>query len=152
VGCGGVKTTTETAIENAIREGSGQSADVVMDGDAMKVTTDKGSVEIGTGNTPAEWPQDVIVYPGATVLTSANAQGETGTKASTMMMLETDDSVATVVERTKADLTAQGWTITATADVGGTSIISATKDGRETSMQIAPNAGKTSITMVTGTR
>lgn len=109
------------------------------------VTTDEGTMRTG-GELPATWPSDAPVYPDATVAFSASTNPTTG-KAGFGLMLTTAASTDDVAAFYKKELAGNGWTIAATMENAGTTVISATKDTRAMGLSIAGGEGTTSITI-----
>ena len=113
---------------------------------SMDIQTDEGTTTVGGERMPEDWPEDAPAYPGATVSYAASVNPATG-KPGMAVLLMTADAAATVNEYYTKELASQGWTIGATIQGGGTSIISATKDDRTMSLAIAKVENQTSITI-----
>lgn len=133
-------------VESIIERSADGEADVDMNSDGtMDVTTKEGT--FSTGNSvPKEWPKDVPTYAGASVTYSASANQNEG-KSGMALILATDDSSAEVKTFYETKLKAEGWTLTNTLQGGGSTIITAEKDGRQLSLVISEADGKTGITL-----
>ncbi len=121
--------------------------DVNADG-TVKVTTSEGTVT-NENTLPDNWPQDIPAYPGATVRVSGvmnPGAADPGASA----MLESSDATTDVIAFYKTQLAAQKWTIDATMQLNGGTVLSASKDNRAMSLSIMPAGDKTAITIGTG--
>ena len=125
--------------------GNPDGIDVNSDG-SMDVETEEGSARIGTQSMPADWPEDVPSYPGATVSYSASMNPQTG-KPGMAVVLASTDAIAKVAAYYKTELASRGWTVDTAMEATGTSIFSAKKDDRTISLLIAEADGQTTITM-----
>lgn len=145
--CG--KSATETAVENALEREVGGDADVDMNTDGtMQVQTDQGTMQFGKNEVPADWPKDIAVYPGATVMSSMSMSPESGEKGK-MLMLSSTDAIEKVRAYYAAQLAKDGWTVDATATMGEMVVLGGSKGGDQVSLQIAGDQGKTMITVAT---
>lgn len=125
----------------------GVDVDRNMDG-TVTYETEQGDVTVGSGaSMPANWPSDAPpAYSGATIVYSGSTNPTTGESGS-VVSYTTSASVERVVEYYESRLSAEGWTISATAEVAGMRIISAEKDTRTLGIQIATDGqGTTSVT------
>ena len=136
----------EKAMEKAIEDETGGSADVDVRADgSMEVTTEEGTFQ--TGNSmPEDWPKDVPVYAGATVQFSGTASPENGQRGSAVVLV-TADSATDVAAFYKETLKENGWTVQSTMEAQGTIIFSAEKDDRVFSFLTTTAEGMTTITM-----
>lgn len=126
--------------------GSTTSVKTNIDG-SMDIKTSEGTATIGsTQSMPADWPEDAPAYPGSTVAYSASTNPETG-KPALAVVLSTTDSSAVAATYYKTELASRGWKVDSAMEAGGTSIFSATKEGRTISLLIASAEGQTTITM-----
>ena len=139
----------EQAVENMIESATGGQAEVDIDSDSMTVKTDEGSFSTGT-SLPADFPKDAPVYPGSTVTYSGTSNDQEGT-TQFAVVLSTNDSNQQVAGYYSTELLAQGWSITSTQNVAGTTAISATKDDRTFSVAAVTEDGITSITLAVDT-
>lgn len=125
----------------------GLDVDRNIDG-STTYTNEEGSVTVGTGgNMPDNWPSDAPeAYTNANILYSGSTNPATGAAGSAVAYTVTA-SVDSVVEYYRSRLTAEGWTITATADAAGMKVITATKDTRTFGAYIGSDGqGNTSVT------
>jgi len=120
---------------------------VNVDG-TTEITTEDGTMTTGA-SVPADWPSDVPVYTGADVTASANVNPTTG-QPGMMLMLQSTDDVETVSKYYTTTLTAQGWTMDGTANMGVSTIMGASKDNRKLAISLAAAAGHTTITIAMG--
>ncbi|MDQ6665016.1 MAG: hypothetical protein M3Z23_11550 [Acidobacteriota bacterium] len=114
------------------------------DSSSMKITGRDGkqvSIDMNTGSMPADYPKDVPVYNGATVVISQAMSKKNGSH----IMLETTDSAAKITEYYKKELDANGWKTEASMDMGAMSIITAHKDQRQLVIQVVGDNNKRSI-------
>jgi hypothetical protein len=129
--------------------GAGTDIDRNADG-STTYTNDEGSVTVGTSaRMPTNWPSDapdnvagaVIVYSG----TSNPQTGQTGSAVSYTVRT----SVQSVVDHYRSALASGGWTVNATANTGGATVISATKDTRTFGAYIV-DTGDGNVTVTAG--
>lgn len=105
-----------------------------LGGDKVTVTTKEGTGEFGAGaELPANWPDDVPVYPGATPYGNINISGEEDLETVAAVLL-TNDSIDQMKSFYDKELVANGWKIegTFTTDTAEGKIVtySATKKNR----------------------
>lgn len=142
------KKIGETMVENMMEKATGGKADVDVEGGNMKIKTDEGTLT--TGQTmPKDWPTDAPVYPKAEVQYSASVS-PTGGKTGQALVLMSTDTQQQVSEFYAAELSKQGWTISANAQAAGSTVITATKDTRTFSAMIAASDDRTTITLGVG--
>lgn len=120
-----------------------------VDTDArVHVVTDKG--EFNAGNAiPANWPQDVAIYPDATVEYSASATMPDG-QDGVALSLSTKDSAEQAIDFYKQTLSEQGWTVQSTLESGEVTIIAAEKDDRVFAASITRQDDQTMIALGVG--
>lgn len=107
----------------------------------------EGSITIGGGKLPADWPSDAPKYANASIQYSGSSNPQTGEAGSAVVFM-TSDSVEKVVEFYKKSLVSNGWKIEQTANMGMSTVISATKDTRTFGVYISSaGEGKTSVTI-----
>ncbi len=123
------------------------NVDVNVDG-TVKVTTSEGTVT-NENKLPDDWPGDVPTYPGATVQVSGVMNPDAEQKGASAM-LQTSDAVTDVIAFYKTQMAAQGWTVDATMQLNGGTVMSSSKDDRAMSVSIMPAGDKTTITIGTG--
>ena len=146
IGCS--RSAQENMMEDSMERETGNEADVDIQADgSVKVETDEGTFQAGgSGEVPADWPNDVTVYENATVQFSGSSNPTTG-EAGLALMLTTSDTVSQVSSFYTQSLKAAGWTITATMQQGEMTIIGATKGDRAFSLSAVQADGQTTITI-----
>ncbi len=150
-GCGAAadkaaERVSEEATEEAL---GGGNVDIDDDGN-VEVETEDGSLSVGTGELPDDWPEDIPVIEGATLegAYSSSSNGESVHTAS----LTTDDSVADVLAFYKDELS--GWTVDqeSTSEVNGSeSGILTVSDGDRTAAITASETDGTTNVSITHT-
>lgn len=125
---------------------SGVDVDQHMDGSAT-YTSDEGSVTVGGGSMPQNWPSDAPGnYAGASIQYSGSSNPQTGA-AGAAVVYNVNASAQAVVDHYKAELGRNGWTVTATANTGAATVLSATKDSRSFGVYIVSTGnGAVSVT------
>jgi hypothetical protein len=132
VGCGGspAATTNTAAPKNAAAPTT------------TTVSTPSGPATASTGALPADFPKDVPVYPGATIVSASNVGGTAGAVLNTA---DAGDKVATYY---KDELAKQGWSNPQAVNAAGTNAIRATKEKRQVAVTITKaDDGKTNISL-----
>ena len=136
----------KASFMNAI-PGTGVNVDRNLDGSAT-YKTDEGEVTVGTNKLPDNWPSDAPKYPNATIQYSGSSNPQTGEEGAAVMFT-TSDKVQAVVDFYKRDLTSNGWVIEQTANVGGSTVLSAKKDTRTFGVYIV-DAGDGQVSVTVG--
>lgn len=128
---------------------TGTDVDRNADG-STTYTNNEGTVTVGTtASMPANWPADAPDnVAGASIVFSGSSNPQTGAPGSAVSYTA-QASVQSVVDHYRAALAAGGWTVNATANAGGTTVISATKDTRTFGAYIA-DTGDGSVTVTAG--
>lgn len=146
-GCSRSKTISTPSGDVKVEESgkSGQSTVTFTGKEGEKLTINSEG-----GKVPEDYPKDVPVASGAKVLmsTSANNAGQSGTS----LVLESADSHDKVLAFYKKGLVDNGWKIETTISQPNVTIIAASKDKRNLSLQIGESDGKTSITQVVASK
>lgn len=107
----------------------GVEADRNADG-SVTYTNEEASVTINGGEMPSNWPSDAPeAYSGATLIYSGTNNPATGAEGSAVMYTTTA-SFESVLQYYNARLEAESWTIEATANISGMTVITAKKDKR----------------------
>lgn len=117
-----------------------------LQGSTVPVSSGVESEAAGTPSIPADWPEDVSVYPGGTLQYSATINATTGQPGSSVVLLSTD-SMQAVADYYTEKLPSDGWTIESNVKAGTTLGISASKDRRTVTIFAASGDGKTAITI-----
>lgn len=135
-GCGGAadkvsEQVAEKAVEQAIESETGGDVDIDASGDgSVEIETDDGSMSFGTGEVPADWPEDVplpdelVVQSGST---SAAADGQLVAIIGTST--DTPEDLLATYKDALADWTISGEVTTTAAD-GSSSSAQWETDGR----------------------
>ena len=129
-------------------DAEGKQAHVKMDGDSLVVEGPDGVQTFragGAGEMPKDFPADVYVMSGASVVSSISTPGGMN------LALKTSDSKADVVARYAAEMKDQGWTTESTMDMGEMAMLSCAKDNRQASVIVQTEDGATSINLTVGT-
>jgi hypothetical protein len=133
-GCGGAET--KTAENTAPTKPAGTTPSTTP----TNATTPGGSAS--TGSLPADFPKDVPVYPGATVVGGATAGAGSGAA------FNTSDAPDKVASFYKDELPKNGWSKPIATDMAGMSSIAATKDKRRLGISVTKGQdGKTMISI-----
>ena len=137
--------SAERAAEKKIEEVTGGKVNI--EGDKVTIETDQGKVTTSKSEVPESFPSDVTVYKGSEVTGSTEAEG------GVTLMLATSDSVKQVSDFYNADLKKNGWKITASSNLEGSSLVTAEKGSKSLLITVAPDAssGKTAIAIVAST-
>jgi hypothetical protein len=135
VGCGGAETKTA----------EGPKTDKPA---APAAPTTPTSVSVPGGGTasvgtlPADFPKDVPVYAGATVVSASTAGGVVGA------VLNTADAPDKVAAHYKDELAKNGWSAPQVMSAAGTTTIRATKEKRQAAIVVTKDTeGKTNVSI-----
>lgn len=115
----------EGAVERAIENELGASADVSIDDDSFTVDTEDGSITAGAGSLPEDFPADVPLVDGEV---SFSQRLETADGLGWTVVITSPVEPAATVEQVRNDLQANGFTVddatefNAGDDAGGTII------------------------------
>jgi len=118
------------------------------DDDTMTVTGGgENKFEMKTGKKvelPADFPDDVPVFPDATLVTSVSAPD--GIMLSSESTAKPDDVLAFY----KKELGSEGWTTEAEMNMGGQRMISLSKGDRQVTITASSDEGQTQISLTVG--
>ncbi len=141
----------ERMAERAIEQATDGAVDIDMNaggGSTVRVTDEDGSeFNYSAGENvslPSDWPEDVPIIEGATVIYVGTMDPQTGEAAQTVS-LTSDKPVSGVATYYETELAANGWTITGTMNIQGTSMVTATKDEREVGVYVGGDSGVATI-------
>lgn len=127
---------------------AGVDVDRNLDGSATYSTED-GSVTIGSGSMPANWPSDAPgIFAGAAITFSGESNPQTGALGS-VVMYNVNVSAQEVADYYKRELAARGWTVEGTMNASGTTVIGAKKDSRTFALSIV-DTGVGSVQVTAG--
>ena len=130
-------------------DADGKQSNVKMDGDSLVVEGPDGVQTFragGAGEMPKDFPADVYVLSGASVVSSISTPGGAN------LSLKSASSKADVVAQYTAEMKAQGWTTESTMDMGETAMLSFAKDNRTASVIVQVEDGATAINLTVGTK
>ena len=114
---------TEQVVEETIEEATEKEAEVDISegGEKITVETEEGSFTVGKQELPENFPTDMPIYPGSTILsTSSNADN-------TVVIFSTDDSVETVTDYYKKELASDDWEVETTASMANATLLGINK-------------------------
>lgn len=138
IGLSACKSAADKAVENAIENTTG--TDATVDSSKNKVAVNVNGTSWETGDVvslPANFPEDIYVVEGTLKVAIANDAA-----AGFTVSLETSKSVSDVKALYVKELGDDGWTITGTVDIQGSSSVMATKAKRSTTITIGANEDK----------
>lgn len=147
-GCGNaVDGLAEGAVERAIENELGESADVSIDDDSFTVDTEEGSITAGAGSVPEDFPPDVPLVDGevsfAQRLDSADGLGWT-------LVITTTGDPNSLAEQVRADLTGNGFTVDDTSQFsaaeGAGATILGERDDLSAFVLVSSDGGSTQVT------
>ena len=130
-------------------DADGKQAHVKMDGESMVVEGPDGVQTFragGAGDMPKDFPADVFVMSGASVVSSITTPGGAN------LSLKSSSSKADVVAQYAAEMKAQGWATESTMDMGEMAMLSFAKDNRMASVIVQTENGATAINLTVGTK
>ena len=145
-GCG--QQIAEKAVESAVNNATNGQTNLDLSGGNMNIKDSKTGTSYQAGGNvswPANFPADVYKVEGNVLSAVANAKDN-----SYWVMVETPKSVEDVSAAYQAELPKNGWTMTTTANFGGTGTMGAEKGDRTLGILIAPaseEGGKTTLTL-----
>jgi hypothetical protein len=133
--------SSQQAAENMVNDALGGSASVDMGEDGeVRVDTSDGSMEIGTGEFPADWPAGLALIPGFELLSS----GTTPDAMTAQMYAEGDQAAA--VDAYVKDLQANGgWAVDPSIPLGTPNMWALTKEGKVVTIFSAPSGNETVV-------
>lgn len=138
LGLTGCKSAADKAVEKAVEHATNTSVDVDSSTNTVRINANGASWETGDSvSLPANFPDDIYVADGKlkVAIASDATQGFT-------VSLESTESVANLKALYEKELKADGWTITNTIDIQGSSSVMATKAKRSVTVTIGPNEDK----------
>jgi hypothetical protein len=133
--------SSQQAAENMVNDALGGSASVDMGEDGeVRIDTSDGSMEIGTGEFPADWPTDLALIPGFELLSS----GTTPDGMSAQMYAEGNQGEA--VDAYVKDLQAnKGWAVDPSIPLGTPNMWALTKEGKVATIFSGPSGSDTVV-------
>ena len=130
-------------------DADGKQSNVKMDGDSLVVEGPDGVQTFragGAGEMPKDFPADVYVLSGASVVSSISTPGGAN------LSLKSGAPKAIVVAQYAAEMKDKGWTTESTMDMGETAMLSFAKDNRTASVIVQVEDGATAINLTVGTK
>ena len=130
-------------------DADGKQSNVKMDGDSLVVEGPDGVQTFragGAGEMPKDFPADVYVLSGASVVSSISTPGGAN------LSLKSGAPKAVVVAQYAAEMKDKGWTTESTMDMGETAMLSFAKDNRTASVIVQVEDGATSINLTVGAK
>jgi len=135
--CGGEKSI-ETDEGTVTIDRDDQTVTFSADGEKFEMKTGEG-VEL-----PKDFPKDVLIYPGATLLTSmTSAEG-------VMVSSQSTADATEVVAFYREKMAGEGWTVEAEMNMGPQRIISFAKGDRQLTVTAASEGDETIISLMAG--
>jgi hypothetical protein len=141
----GVKTKVDLSGETmafTTTDAEGRKTHVQMDGEAMTITGEDGQATFratGEGKMPADFPADVHVYSGASVVSSFS------TPSGVNLTLKSSAAPKDVAARYAAAMKDKGWTATSTTDMGDMIMLVFDKDDRKANVVVMAENGASTI-------
>ena len=130
-------------------DADGKQSNVKMDGDSMTIEGPDGVQTFragGAGEMPKDFPADVYVPAGASVVSSISAPGGLN------LTLQSGSPKTDVVAQFAAEMKAQGWATESTMDMGETAMLSFAKGDRRASVIVQVEDGATAVNLSVGTK
>lgn len=139
----GCKSAADKVVEKAVEQTTGADVDVDTSKNQVAVNVNGTSWAAGDAvSLPTDFPKDVYVAEGTlkVAIASDETQGFT-------VSLESTQSVAVLKTLYDTQLKADGWIISGTVDIQGSSSITATKANRSTTVSIGPSSDTSKTTV-----
>ncbi|HEY4522581.1 MAG TPA: hypothetical protein VJH91_03040 [Candidatus Paceibacterota bacterium] len=126
---------------------AGVDTDRNMDGSTTYTDDQGNSATVGGGSMPENWPTDAPAnFAGASIQYSGTSNPQTGEAGSAIVYTVSASSQA-VADHYRAQLQSNGWKLENTANVGGATVLSASKGDRNMGIYITDaGEGKVSVT------
>ena|SRR3989344_5697839 len=136
----------QNAAERAFEAATGGDVQYGPNGTAT-YSNEEGSVTVGGGSYPSNWPSDAPQYPGGSIQYSGSSNPQTGEPGSAVV-LQVNGTAQSIATYYNERLVSGGWTIDGTATVGTATTISATKGDRTFGLYIVDlGNGTASVTV-----
>ena len=127
---------------------AGVDTDRNIDG-STTYSNDEGTVTVGGNSMPENWPSDAPAnYAGASIQYSGTSNPQTG-EAGSAIVYSVNASMQSVTDFYRSGLQSNGWTLDNTANVGGATVLSASKGDRNMGIYIA-DTGNGMVTVTAG--
>ena len=116
-GCGNaVEGLAEGAVERALENEIGSSADVEVDEDGFTIDTDEGSISAGSGSVPEDFPADVPLPDGEV---SFSQRLETADGLGWSVVIATSGEAGSVGQQIRSDLENNGFDVEESTQFSG---------------------------------
>lgn len=136
---------TGPSIRIKTDEGEG-SATVERDSGDVKIETDEGNFEIGSGaEIPKDFPSDVPLPKRYEVRSSGGMSGEEGGLQT--VLLEVPDSRSDMASFYDKELAANGWKVASKFSMQDGTVLAAEKSNRALSVALSSDGGKTVVSL-----
>lgn len=112
-----VEGLAEGAVERAIENEIGGSADVSVDDDSFTIDTEDGSISAGSGSLPDDFPADVPLPDGEVTFSQ---RLESGDELGWSVVIASVEPAGALAEQVQADLQASGFTVEQASQFSGT--------------------------------
>lgn len=125
-------------------DADGKQSQVRIAGDEMTIAGPDGQTTFragGAGKLPADFPADVVVYPGARIVTSMSYPGGAN------LALESADAPQAVVAHYASSMKDKGWAEKTAMDMEDMSMRTYAKDNRTANLIVQAAEGATSISL-----
>lgn len=111
-----VEGLAEGAVERAIENELGESADVSIGEDSFSVDTEEGSITAGAGSVPEDFPPDVALPEGEVAFSQ---RLETADGLSWSVIITSAEDPAALVEQVRGDLESSGFAVDEASEFAG---------------------------------
>ena len=149
VGCGAAaEKASEQATEQLVESQTGGDVDIDTADGSVEIETEDGSMSFGTGEVPADWPDDVPLPAGLEVLSGSTSDAYDGRLVAIIgTSTDTPEDVLATLKDGLADWTISGES-TVTGTDGSTTGAQFETEGRRVTFSATAGAdGETSITL-----
>ncbi len=129
-------------------DADGKQSNVKMNGEEVTIEGPDGKTTFragGAGKMPEDFPADVYVYPGASVVSSLSHSGGYN------LALTSSAAPKDVVAKYAAEMKGKGWTSTSTLDTPEMAMLSFAKGNRTLNLIVQSENGTTSINLTVAT-
>lgn len=148
----GVKADVDLSGETmsfTTTDAEGKQAHVQLNNEEMTITGEDGQTTFraaGAGKMPEDFPADVYVPAGASVVSSL------ATPAGINLALKTSAAAKDVAAQYAAEMKTQGWTSQSSMDMGDMTMLAFAKDNRTANVIVQSADGTTSINLTVATQ
>lgn len=132
----------EQLAEKAMEDSGAEGVDVDVDGEEVTIESDEGTIKVGTGEVPENFPEGLSVVDGDVVSSIDTPEGSSVT-------LDVDDATGAFDEAI-ADLEANGWTREQLTEAGETRLGTFSKDGQTAMVMSDTTSGQLTYTIAAG--